>query len=426
MINIGDYIEVETSSEKILGILMPESTNKNLVLKLENGYNIGINPKQIKIKRLIKKNSNNSNKISKTKMNKNLPTISILHTGGTIASKVSYSTGGVSARFKPEEIIEMFPKLKKIANIKSRLIGNMFSEDMNFYHYNLIAKEIKKEIKNGSKGIIITHGTDTMHYTSAALSFILEGLDIPIILTGSQRSSDRPSSDAELNLTCAATFIASCDNFADVGICMHSNLDDDSCFILSGTKTKKLHSSRRDAFQTINSKPWAKVNKNGKIDYISTNYNKKNNKNNLKLKLLNDKLKVGFLKVHPNLSKEEISFYSKFDGLIIEGTGLGHLPINKIDKFTSSNKIIFDEIKKLTKKIPVVMCSQTNFGRVNMNVYGTGRKLQEFIYSGSDMTSETAFIKLTWLLSNENKNIKELITKNLRGEINNRIKQEFL
>ena len=113
MINIGDYIEVETSSEKILGILMPESTNKNLVLKLENGYNIGINPKQIKIKRLIKKNSNNSNKISKTKMNKNLPTISILHTGGTIASKVSYSTGGVSARFKPEEIIEMFPKLKK-------------------------------------------------------------------------------------------------------------------------------------------------------------------------------------------------------------------------------------------------------------------------------------------------------------------------
>ena len=134
-------------------------------------------------------------------MNKKLPKISILHTGGTIASKVSYKTGGVTVKFKPEEIMEMFPKIKKIANIDSRLIGNMFSEDMNFSHYNLIAKEIKKEVKKGSKGIIITHGTDTMHYTSTALSFILEDLNIPVLLTGAQRSSDRPSSDAELNLS---------------------------------------------------------------------------------------------------------------------------------------------------------------------------------------------------------------------------------
>jgi len=423
MVNIGDHIEVKTSSEKLKGILMPESTNKKLVLKLKNGYNIGIDPKKIKSKRLIKKKTKKKSKVSKIKMNKKLPKISILHTGGTIASKVSYETGGVTAKFKPEELLEMFPKIKKIANIDSRLIGNMFSEDMNFSHYNLIAKEIEKEARKGVKGVIITHGTDTMHYTSAALSFILEELNIPIILTGAQRSSDRPSSDAELNLICATQFIANCDNFADVGICMHSGLDDFSCYILPGTKTKKLHSSRRDAFQAVNSKPWAKVDKKGKINYISTNYNKNSKK--LKLKPLNEKLKIGFLKSHPGLSKEEISIYSKFDGLVIEGTGLGHLGINKIDKFTSKNEAIFNEIKKLSKKIPIIMCSQTNFGRVNMNVYGTGRKLQEFIQSGSDMTSETAFIKLAWLLSNK-KNVKDLISENLRGEINLRIKEEFL
>jgi glutamyl-tRNA(Gln) amidotransferase subunit D len=424
MINVGDYIEIETSSEKIKGILMPNSINNKLVLKLENGYNIGIDSKKIKSKKLIKKKTKMNIKISKIKMNKKLPKISILHTGGTIASKVSYETGGVTAKFKPEELLEMFPKIKKIANITSRLIGNMFSEDMNFSHYNLIAKEIEKEVKKGVKGIIITHGTDTMHYTSAALSFILEDLNIPIILTGAQRSSDRPSSDAELNLICATQFISNCNNFADVGICMHSGIDDSSCYILPGTKTKKLHSSRRDAFQVINSKPWAKVDNRGKINYISTNFNK-NKEKSLKLKLLNENLKIGILKTHPNLSKEEISIYSKFDGLIIEGTGLGHLGINKIDKFTSKNETIFNEIKKLSKKIPIIMCSQTNFGRVNMNVYGTGRKLQEFIHSGSDMTSETTFIKLAWLLSNK-KNVKKLITKNLRGEINSRIKEEFL
>ena len=205
---------------------------------------------------------------------------------------------------------------------------------------------------------------------------------------------------------------------------MHSGLDDSSCYILPGTKTKKLHSSRRDAFQVINAKPWAKIDKTGKINYISTNYGK-NKEKSLKLKLLDEKLKIGLLKSHPSLTKEELSLYSKFNGLIIEGTGLGHLGINKIDKFTSNNESIFKEIKKLSKKIPIIMCSQTNFGRVNLNVYGTGRKLQEFVYSGSDMTSETAFIKLVWLLSNE-KDIKSLIVKNLRGEINSRIKEEFL
>jgi len=409
--NPGDYIEVKTPSETFKGILMPESINKQLVLKLDSGYNIGIDKSKIKSKKLLKKITKKITKPKKITKSKKLPTILILHTGGTIASKVDYESGGVIAKFTPEEILELYPELKDTANIQTKEISNIFSEDMAFKEYNLLAKEIKKA-KN-VEGIIITHGTDTMHYTSAALSFMLEDLGFPVILVGSQRSSDRGSSDAFVNLICAAQFITK-SNFAGVAICMHSSMDDNSCYILQGLKVKKLHSSRRDAFQPINTKPIALVNIDGNINLIQKDFQRKDKKP-LKISLFNEELKIGFLKSHPNMHYTELSNYSKFDGLIIEGSGLGHLPINSNVKF-------YSELKKL--KIPLVMCTQTIFGRVNLNVYSTGRKLQEYVISGSDMTSETAFIKLAWLLSN--KKDPKLMLSNLRGEINERISEEFL
>ncbi len=175
-----------------------------------------------------------------------MKTITILHTGGTLASKVS-KTGAVSAQYSAKDILNLYPEIKSLAKIDSKLVANMLSENMNFNHYNLLAKEIKKEIEKGVEGIIITHGTDTLHYTSSALSFILEDLPIPVILVGAQRSSDRGSSDASLNLISAINFITKTD-FAEVAICMHSSMEDTSCSILPGTKTRKLHTSRRDAF----------------------------------------------------------------------------------------------------------------------------------------------------------------------------------
>lgn len=408
----GDYIEIKTASETFKGVLMPDSTAGKLVLKLDSGYNVGIDKTKIKSKKLIKTMAKKPKKTKKVQVSKKLPTILILHTGGTIASKVDYKTGGVVPKFNPEEILELYPELKNIANIKTKLISNVFSEDLDFKDYNKLVKEISK--LKGYDGIIITHGTDTMHYTSAALSFMLDELGFPILLVGSQRSSDRGSSDAAINLICAANFIVKSD-FAGVAICMHSSLDDDSCYILNGLKAKKLHSSRRDAFQPINTKPIALVSKDGKIVEISKNYPRKDKTKKLKASFLDETLKIGFLKAHPNMSHLELSGLSKFDGIIIEGTGLGHLPINY-------NMQLFSELKRL--KIPIVMCTQTIFGRVNLNVYSTGRKLQDFVFSGSDMTPETAFIKLAWLLSNE-KDTK-LMLSNLKGEINERISDEFL
>ncbi|MFH1376626.1 MAG: Glu-tRNA(Gln) amidotransferase subunit GatD [Candidatus Woesearchaeota archaeon] len=419
---VGDYIEVKADSNKFRGVLMPDSINGKLVLKLDSGYNIGIEKKKIKSKKLIKKGIKKRDKTVRVRQNSKLPKVLILHTGGTVASKVDYESGGVIAKFSPDDLIGMFPEIKKIVNIKSKLIGNMWSGDMRFAHYNLLAKEVKKGVDRGFDGVIITHGTDTMHYTSAALSFILDGLGIPVLLVGSQRSSDRGSSDAAVNLICACQFIAN-SNFAEVGICMHKNMNDNACYILPGLKTKKLHTSRRDAFKSVNDRPIAEVDINGKISYLNTKF-KKRSKDKLELKLINDKLKIGILKVHPNMFAQEVKNYSKFDGLIIEGSGLGHMPVDKIDKYTLENEKIFNALKNL--KIPKVMCSQTVFGRINMNVYSYGRKIREHVIDGKDMTSETSLVKLAWILSNFKKNIKVMMEENLKGEMNSRIADEFL
>jgi len=426
----GDSVIVETKEKKINGVLMPvpESEGNIVILKLESGYNVGIDKKSIKSIKLVESYKEKKEKTSEVKFDKKLPTVSILHTGGTIASKVDYKTGAVSAKFSAAEIMDMFPELKKIANIKSRKIASMQSEMMRFPHYNLMAKEIEKEIKSGTEGIIITHGTDTMHYTSAALRFILDDLPVPVVLVGSQRSSDRGSTDAGLNLVSACYLIANSD-FADVAICMHENLDDESCLILPALKTRKMHTSRRDAFRPINSLPVARVNLNEKnISFMKKDYDKKDKNKKLKLRLFNEKIKVGIVKTHTNMFAEEFLTYKNFDGLVVEGTGLGHLPNEEIDEHTKENKKIFDSLKKMISEgLLVVMSSQAIYGRIQMNVYTPLRELQDIGVLGhlSDMTPETAFIKLAWLLSNYKKEeVKELITKNIRGEISERVEDK--
>ncbi|MFH1332096.1 MAG: Glu-tRNA(Gln) amidotransferase subunit GatD [archaeon] len=427
----GDAVEILTDSEKLSGIVMPSRNSTTLILKLESGYNITVDLAKVKSFKVVKKQVKPSEpKKHALNFDKKLPTISILHTGGTIASAVDYKTGAVVARFSPEDLIAMFPELGKIANIKSRLVRNMMSDDMRFAHYNLMAKEVEKEIKSGANGVIITHGTDTMHYSSAALSFILEDLSAPVILVGAQRSSDRGSSDAFVNLICAAYFIAKAD-FAGVAICMHENVSDNNCLILPATKTRKMHTSRRDAFRPINTKPWARVNyDSGNVIFLNSDYRKKEKKNP-SLKLFKPALKVGILKVHPNMYASEVDAYKGFDGLVLEGTGLGHAPISVIDEFTKEHKKVLSSIKRLNDKgTVVVMAPQTIYGELQMNVYAPGREIQEAGVIGNycDMTPETAFIKLAWLLSNYPKaKVKELFVQDLRGEISKKISaDEFL
>ncbi len=430
MANPGDRVKIKTKEKETVGIYMPNSDNRTVFVKLDSGYNIGIEKKRIKSTKVIEKLRIKREKKAKVKFNKNLQTIAILHTGGTIASKVDYRTGGVVSRFEPEELLKTFPELEKICNIKSKLISQMFSEDMRFKHYSLMARAIEKEVKEGVDGIILTHGTDTMTYTSAALAFMLEGLPIPVILVGAQRSSDRGSSDAGVNLVCAASFIAKTD-FAGVAICMHKSMEDKDCVILPACKTRKLHTSRRDAFRAVNDTIIAEVDyKTGKIEFIRRDYIKKDKNRKLKIK---DKMeeRVAILRVHTNMFPEQFQFYKNYKGLVIEGTGLGQAPVGVPNELCKIHKKNLKAIENLTKKgVVVVMTSQTIFGRVNMNVYSNAIDLVNAgVIPGEDMLTETAFIKLAWLLGNYKKNgVKELINKNLRGEITERteIQEDFL
>lgn len=409
-------IKVYSKNGVFEGILISD-LEKKIILKLNNGYNIGI--LKNKIERIEELSEiKQEKKISNLEQNKDLPKICILHTGGTIASKIDYSTGAVNAKFEPSELLELFPELKEMAYVESELISNMLSDDMRFEHYNIIAKKIKEKIlKNSYKGIIVTHGTDTLHYTSAALSFIFEHLNIPVVLVGSQRSSDRGSSDSAVNLISAVSFILNT-SLAGVFVCMHENISDESCLILNGLNVRKMHSSRRDAFKPINKEPIARVNfLSRSIEYISEYPSTAlNSPGDLKLHLYKD-LKIGILKSHPNMYSEEFETFTDFDGLILEGTGLGHFPISVIDEHTKEHSNIRKSIKRLCEKMPVVMTTQTIYGVVNMNVYSPGRELQELgvIGNQSALSTETAFIKLAWLLS-QDLDVKENFMKNIRGE----------
>jgi len=425
MAKAGDKVKVFYKKEVIEGVLMPEEDPKFIFVKLDNGYNIGLKKNMIKKIEVVNKKGKAKETSKKVSKKKDLPTISILHTGGTIASKVDYSTGAVIAKFTEDDILNMFPEIKNLANIRSNLIRNMQSEMIRFPHYNILIKAVVDEAKKGVDGIILTQGTDTIHYTSAALAFGLEDLGIPVIIVGSQRSSDRGSTDSAMNLLSAAMFITQTD-FSGVAVCMHENTNDKTCWVLPACKVRKMHTSRRDAFRPINATAIARIDfEKKKIAFIS-DYNKKDKKKKIKPKLFNEKLKIGLIKPHVHMFASEFESYKRFDGLVVELFGIGHIPSMKVDEFTGENENILKAVKTLAKKIPIVVAPQTLYGRIDMNVYSPGRQLIEagFIGNYTDMTPETAFIKLAWLLSNHKKDAKKLFGKNLRGEISERSEKE--
>ncbi len=405
------------------GVLLP-GINKSLILKLSSGYNVVIEKNDVKSVKTLQQLKEIKTSKERYKKEKSLPTISILHTGGTIASKVSYLTGAVEPSFSPEDLVGMFPELKEIVNIESKLIQNMWSDDLRFKHFEILANAIEKEIKKGVKGIIIGMGTDNLAVGSAALSFIIENPPISILLVGAQRSSDRGSSDAALNLISAVRFIVKSD-FHGVALCMHEGNSDDSCLILPATKTKKLHTSRRDAFKPVNDDAIAKIAGDNVILF------KKHEKNDKKI-IIRPKMeeKVGLIKITINMSPKQFEFFQGYKGLVIEGTGLGHIPGDVVDKHTKPHKEIMNAIRKLTKSGCVVfMTSGCLYGRVNMNVYSKGRNLQEagIIGNFNDILPETAFVKLAWLLGNFKKeDVKELMCKNLRGEISEKSSEDWI
>ncbi len=420
----GDYVEIHLSKLIYEGILLevPENEKGIVLLKLDSGYNIGFNKKDILKIAVLKKEKEKKPVGFEIKQNPEKKNIAIIITGGTIAARLNPKRGGVDWLTSPEDLFKFYPELFEKVNVSRVEIPFMkASEDMDFKDWQKIAKVAVSLLNDMSiQGIVITHGTDFLHYTSAALSFFIRSLNKPVVLTYSQRSIDRASSDANLNLKCAA--LTAISDIAEVSLVGHASTNDDFCFAMPGTKVRKLHTSRRDAFKVINRKPFARIFPD-KIERISDW--KLRNKN--KAKLDNEfEEKVALVKVYPGQSADILDYYvkNKYRGIILELSGLGHAPTKRARNPWTK------KLKDIQKKGMVVCAtSQCINGRVDPLVYSNGREILEtgVIYL-EDMLSETAFVKLGWVLGHEEwkknkKLIKEKMLENFSHELNDRLEQ---
>jgi len=409
---IGDTVKLSKKNISYTGMLLDraeDADDEHLVIKLDNGYNIGVNINETKIE-LLKKGLKPKIELAPvdlTKDNKKMD-ISIISTGGTVASIIDYKTGAVHPAFSADDLIRATPELLDHANIKGEAILNILSENMKPSYWVKSALSIADEITNGSDGVVVAHGTDTMHFTSAALSFMLES-PVPIVLTGAQRSSDRPSSDAFLNLICSVTAAKS--NIAEVMVCMHGTENDSFCYLHRGTRVRKMHTSRRDTFRSVNALPLARI-ENGSLKILNkdTRY-KKRGESDLKIHE-NIEPNVALIKSYPGIKSDLIDYHidKGYKGIVIEGTGLGHTPEEVIPAIERAKE----------SSIPVIMTSQCLYGQINMNVYSTGRKLiNAGVISAMDMIPETAYVKLIWALgqTDDLNEVKTIIHTNIAGEI---------
>jgi glutamyl-tRNA(Gln) amidotransferase subunit D len=419
-VSIGDTIMITKKDTKYRGMLLDRAgdvDNRHLVIKLDSGYNVGVDITAAQVE-LVEKGEKPKIELPPLDLEKDPEKrdISIISTGGTVASIIDYKTGAVHPAFTADDLLRASPELMQEANVKGEAILNILSENMKPEYWVKSAQSIADEINQGAYGVVLAHGTDTMHYTSAALSFILD-TPVPVVLTGAQRSSDRPSSDAFLNLMASVTAAKS--DLAEVMVCMHGTVNDSYSYLHRGTKVRKMHTSRRDTFRSINTQPLAQI-QDGRLKILdkSSEYNKRNeNEVNLQDSLEQD---VAFIKSYPGIQLEILDYHvdKGFKGIVVEGTGLGHCPeelIPSLERATDSG-------------IPLVMTSQCLYGRVNMNVYSTGRKLLSAgVIPALDMLPETAYVKLIWTLgqTDDLEEVKRIMQTNLKGEIQEKTSQKY-
>jgi glutamyl-tRNA(Gln) amidotransferase subunit D len=408
--------EVETTRGKFSGTVLPRSENdddQHIVLKIATGYNIGIDVATIlSMKETGYKKANYKIPEKQFPVTEGLPKVKLFGTGGTIASRLDYRTGAVIPAFSPGELYGAVPELADICNLETEKLFAVFSENMGPKQYIALAKAIGKEIESGVDGIVIGHGTDTLHHTGAALTFMCQNLPVPVVLVGSQRSSDRPSSDAALNLMHAMKAAGTSD-IAEVMVCMFGPTSDEYGLLHKGTRVRKMHSSYRSTFRTIGDTPLAMVNRQ-KITPIHKIYNKRRNDKKVQiLPYFSDE--VTMLYYYPGMKPDTIDALVEagYRGIIIVGTGLGHV-----------NKELYPAIERAAAKgVHMFMTLQTIWGYVQMFVYDTGRDMMaKGIIPTGNMLPEVAWVKLSWILgqTNDPAEVKRMMLTSVNDEITNR------
>ncbi|MDQ2179304.1 Glu-tRNA(Gln) amidotransferase subunit GatD [Marinifilum sp. D714] len=395
-VRVWGKTHIVTTRGEFDGTILPRAENdddQHIVLKIDTGYNIGINITTIKeMKETGYKKANYKVPEKEFPYTEGQPKVKLFGTGGTIASRLDYRTGAVIPAFSPGELYGSVPELADICNLTTEKVFAVFSENMGPQQYISLAIAIGKEIENGVDGIIIAHGTDTLHHTAAALTYMVQDLPVPVVLVGSQRSSDRPSSDAALNLMHSA-IAAGHGDIAEVMVCMFGPTSDEYGFLHRGTRVRKMHSSYRSTFRTLGDTPLATVTRKG-VNAIKKKYNHRRKDKNVKI-LPYFEEKVTILYYYPNMQPDIIDALVNcgYKGIIIAGTGLGHV-----------NKPVYPALKRAVEKgVHIFMTVQTLWGYTHMFVYDTGRDLMAMgVVPLDNMLPEAAYIKLGWALGQTN------------------------
>lgn len=415
-VRVWGQATINTSRGTFVGTILPRSENdddKHIVMKIPTGYNIGVDINTITdMKETGYKKANYKIPEKEFPFTEGLPHVKLFGTGGTIASRLDYRTGAVIPAFSPGELYGAVPELADICNLTTEKVFAVFSENMGPAQYKQLAIRIGQEIENGIDGIVIGHGTDTLHHTGAALTFMVQDPPVPIVLVGSQRSSDRPSSDAALNLMHAMNAAGHSD-IAEVMVCMFGPTSDDYGLLHKGTRVRKMHSSYRSTFRTIGDVPLGMVDRE-KITPIKKNYNKRRKDRNVKiLPYFSDK--VTMLYYYPGMKPDTLDALvdAGYKGVVIVGTGLGHV-----------NKELYPAIERAhAKGVVMYMTLQTIWGYVHMFVYDTGRDMMaKGIIPGGNMLPEVAFIKLGWALgqTEDPEEVRKLMLSVINDEITER------
>jgi len=407
---------IQTTRGEFKGIILPRSEtddDRHLVLKMANGYNAGVAVDTVQdMKAAGRKEAHYKIPEKDFPSSPDKTNIKLLGTGGTIASRLDYRTGAVIPAFSPGELYGAVPELADICNLTTNKLFAVFSENMGPTQYKKLAEEIGREIANGIDGIVIGHGTDTMHHTAAALAFMVQHSPVPIVIVGSQRSSDRPSSDAALNLIHATKTAAESD-IAEILVCMFGPTSDEYGLLHRGTRVRKMHSSYRSTFRTIGDIPIAMVDRE-KITPLKNTYNKRRKDRDVTI-LPYFEERVALLYYYPNMHPDMIDSLidNGYRGIVIAGTGLGHV-----------NKPVYPAIERAAREgVAVYMTVQTLWGYVHMFVYDTGRDLMaKGIIPAENMLPEVAYIKLGWALgqTDDLSKVRELMLTPIAGEITER------
>jgi len=413
---LGQHVAlVDAGGRSWAGSVIPPhemSGDRILTLKLENGYNVGvrIDPgTRFELTEGPHAAPTPAEAPSGARPPRGSAWVALLTTGGTIASRVDYETGGVRPVRGEREILDFYPELEAGGPVHIVPVFDRMSEDLVPEDWVTLAERTVDAFREGARGVVVAHGTDTLGFTAAGLSFLLRDLPGPVVLVGAQRSPDRPSSDGPTNLAAAAA-VARDRRIGEVVAVMHAGISDTRFAVHRGTWVRKMHSTRRDAFESRNGAPVGFVERgevrlelpvappaagparvDGPID-----------------------LRAGILWSYPGLTAERAAAFAQgLRGVVLAGTGLGHVGAQLLPWIRSATE----------RGVVVAMTTQCLAGGADPYVYATGRALLKAgVLYLDDLLPETAYAKMLWALGGETSadGVRRRLRENRAGEFSAR------